>query len=290
MPRESVVGKKPKSTTWSPRARFEYILRAYFGGSQSSFAKALGCTQGAISKVTGGRQSPGPRLLLALASLEGLDRKWALLGEGSPPDPDRPAVAKLALPVMEEFPAGKFRKRDLAKAGEFRAVGLADFSATRFFIRASKNLVPVTLLGSEFQAGDLLLVETDAAFWKHDLNRLDGRFCLARSPATIAPGVSVTRIAVKPSAVGHSATLVAVDFSIGQPSITPPSELSPRLDHGGQLRRIVIPSLTKHPPSQQPDRGQPHAEQDEPRPINPTIVEVMPKEIFGVVVQLLRSY
>jgi len=283
MAHERSARRKQESTRWSPRSRFRYVLDAFYAGNQSGFARALGCTQSVVSKIITGRQHPGSRLLLALASLDGMDRKWALLGEGSPPELDSGTALKLALPVWED-PTTAFDPKSPGKAAEFRAVSGADFSPTRLFLRLSKASMPLTS-GLQFQVGDLLLIDRNASVWEQDRNRLDGRICFVRS-SLMAPRVSLTRVLVKASVAGNAATLVAIDLPIDDGSSSPQAVEVRARSEDRRLREIHFSDAPN--PRRRP--AQPRAEREEPaRPV-PQSGELSLEQIVGVVVQLVRLF
>jgi transcriptional regulator with XRE-family HTH domain len=264
---------KQPATTWSPRARFRYVLDAFFGGSQSALASKLGCSQSVVSKVVAGRQQPGAQLLLALASLHGVTRKWALLGKGPPPDPDYAATTELSLPVVEDLVVPIHRQARQG-AAEFRLVSAAEFSTTRLFLRASAKSIPHGLLGSEFRHGDLLIVETNASLWKHEPNRLDGKVCLVQLPASTSPCVNVTRIAVGNPASGNPVSLAMLD---------PP--MAARKPSERNLRHVDVPTQEQVARSQRPERTDACAKA---RQSFASTAEVALEQIVGQILQLVR--
>jgi hypothetical protein len=218
-----------------------------------------------------------------LASLDGMDRKWALLGEGSPPELDSGTALKLALPVWED-PTTAFDPKSPGKAAEFRAVSGADFSPTRLFLRLSKASMPLTS-GLQFQVGDLLLIDRNASVWEQDRNRLDGRICFVRS-SLMAPRVSLTRVLVKASVAGNAATLVAIDLPIDDGSSSPQAVEVRARSEDRRLREIHFSDAPN--PRRRP--AQPRAEREEPaRPV-PQSGELSLEQIVGVVVQLVRLF
>ena len=70
--------------------RIRYVLRHYWGDSQSAMARELGCSQTAIWKVVSGRANPGKRLLSLISGHAGVSPQWLSYGEGPAPPKDRP--------------------------------------------------------------------------------------------------------------------------------------------------------------------------------------------------------
>ena len=77
--------------------RFAYVLDFAFGGDQTAFAAALGCSQSLVSRIVRKVQGPGQRLIKTFASLPGIDVEWARLGKVHLP-PSSPNKTLLAGP------------------------------------------------------------------------------------------------------------------------------------------------------------------------------------------------
>jgi hypothetical protein len=221
-----------------------------------------------------GHQRPGSRLLLALASLPGVNRKWALLGKGQPPDPDDAAATELSLPVVEDFVV-PFDRRDRERATEFRRVSAAEFSKSRLFLRASAKSIPVSLLDTEFRSGDLLVIETKASLWRKEPKRIDGKFCLVQLPVETPQRLTVARIAVGNSASGKPVSLVMLDAPMA--ALKPPDRI---------WRYVDVPKQ-EVTPSPQPEQLNPRTRSKDRQSLDLS-VEVAIEQIVGLCLQLVR--
>jgi len=153
--------------------RFRYALTAIYGGSQRKMAAALGVSQAAVSRVISGHQDPSPRMLLALSRIGELDASWVLTGEHQP---DALVEQSPWLPVVQDVVRSP-SEIDLVKA-ERRAVAAAEYSDTRYFVRLHDRDQVASRLGFQIAAGDLLLVETQPAYWLLHQERLERRFII----------------------------------------------------------------------------------------------------------------
>jgi hypothetical protein len=163
----------------SPEAdRVRHVLWALFAGSQTALAASVRASQSAISRVVSGKQEPSVKMMRSMATLPGVDKKWALEGIGVCPETPEPVLASEPfLPVVDEvFPKMTAdRQRDVSS--ERRAIAPSDYRPTRYFFRVSSLSVLTQVPELRIAAADLLLVETDASRWDGNLAYLSGRLC-----------------------------------------------------------------------------------------------------------------
>src|SRR5436190_21351486 len=68
----------------TPAGRIAWLLTHLFGGNMRRMAEAVGVTHSVLSKVVGGQQGPGRRLLESIASHPKVNPDWLFSGEGEP--------------------------------------------------------------------------------------------------------------------------------------------------------------------------------------------------------------
>src|SRR4051794_2903827 len=91
--------------------RIAWLLIHLFGGNMRRMAEAVGVTPSVLSKVVGGQQGPGRRLIEAICSLPKLNPSWLISGEGEPllaarhPGPGQVWEAPIARVLLSGSPA-----------------------------------------------------------------------------------------------------------------------------------------------------------------------------------------
>jgi hypothetical protein len=117
-------------------------------------------------------------MMRSMATLPGVDKKWALEGIGVWPETPEPVLASEPfLPVVDEFFAKMSADRQRDVSSERRAIAPSDYRATRYFFRVSSLSVLTRVPELRISAADLLLVETDASRWEGNPAYLNGRLC-----------------------------------------------------------------------------------------------------------------
>jgi hypothetical protein len=163
----------------SPEAdRVRHVLWALFAGSQTAMAATVHVSQSAVSRVVSGKQEPSVKMMRSMATLPGVDKKWALEGIGVWPETPEPVLASEPfLPVVDEFFAKMSADRQRDVSSERRAIAPTDYRPTRYFFRVSSLSVLTRVPELRISAADLLLVETDASRWEGNPAYLNGRLC-----------------------------------------------------------------------------------------------------------------
>ena len=145
-------------------------MRAKFAGSQSAMASALGCSQSFLSRIVSGSKEPGPKLLKALAQLPGINKHWALTGEGEP----LRAEGVSTVPIARELLPGQPKGHANLLTGMTESVAPHLARDTAYMIVAASPFPEHTL------TGDRILLDTDPTQWQENLRLLDRKLCAVR--------------------------------------------------------------------------------------------------------------
>jgi transcriptional regulator with XRE-family HTH domain len=193
----------------SPEIRVTWLLQELYGNNQREMAESVGISQAAISKIVSGKQGVGMRTLAAIASDPRINANWLFSGEGEPLQVQGGTIKKKSLKSQQaESSAGpktlqqseevaEEKARDIPAPktlpvsrtvlagfphGDAHVMSGSSFPVPEFFYGDSRYWFeigkdePILHAEASFQAGDLLLIETDPAFWSGNLQQLDGKF------------------------------------------------------------------------------------------------------------------
>ena len=179
MPRTTRYSGQPLNT---PGGRVELVLRELYDGDQSKMAAETGNSQPQISLIVRGQRSPGPRFIDNLARSQRVNVEWLRTGVGepfaSPGGVGRPPAGR-ALPIAScPLPGSPQVNANILSGTDF-PVAEAFFKESRYFYKVQKA-DPVVLAGLGVNPGDLLMVESDAAFWRLNLGVLPGKLCVLK--------------------------------------------------------------------------------------------------------------
>jgi hypothetical protein len=181
------------SRTEDARDRVKYLLAHLWRGNQREMARAVGVSQGLISKVVNGQQAPGPRLLTALANHPGVDSDWVVSGTGQPiPFPERGS-----LPIAAGVLPGPPLEYPHLLGGSRHPVADALSRPTRYWLLLAQNSPLVREPSLRLAPGDLLLLDSDPA-WTRRPDLTDGRLCGVRLPAHPSPEYHLGRVVLLP--------------------------------------------------------------------------------------------
>ena len=155
-----------------------------FAGSQSALARSLGCSPSMISRVVAGEKEPGPRLLMALANLPGISRRWALTGQGEPLSSlgPEPVAGDAMLPIATRLVPGHLEAYREYLSDACLPVLRRDYSRSRYwFIMTNDDHAERGLL-----RGDAILVESDGS-WLGKPKVLKNKWCAICPEPEAAP-------------------------------------------------------------------------------------------------------
>lgn len=115
--------------------------------TDTDMAKALGLTQGSVSKAKGKRQIP-PAWLIQIAQSKGISLNWLLFGEPASPDAPQTATEHQARATGDQLLSGDDNR----------------FPKGLLENRETSGLMPITVSGDsmspDIQNGDIVLVNT----------------------------------------------------------------------------------------------------------------------------------
>lgn len=139
----------------SAGGRVRWLLHHLWADNRLAMAQAVSISHTVVDKIAARKQEPGKKVLSAIGNHPPINPSWLLTGDGEP------LLGPQGLPVMSAPVGGPVGK--LQWQGTERTES-ADFSSpTRYWLRLRRG-DPITSEGG-FRAGDLLLLETDAAKW-----------------------------------------------------------------------------------------------------------------------------
>jgi hypothetical protein len=159
-----------------------------YGDNQAKMAAATGMSQPQISLVVRGLRAPGKKLLSALARDPRVNALWVLDGTGQPfAEAEQPAPhGGVVLQVMRDVLSGPVADHaDLRTGLTLDWTGLV--RPTMYLLQVAMYDPIANVPALRIAPGDYLLLETDPARWRANLNLLAGRVCAIRR-ANVAGG------------------------------------------------------------------------------------------------------
>lgn len=181
--------------------RIKRVMDEKCGGNQRELGRLLATPQAVVSRTVNDQRSPSFEFLLALVLKTGVDAKWLLTGNGKPFGETSDVLLEAhSLPlskrlleqtsqVLGELPRFSFPQLE----------GL--YRESRYLVEVQRHDPAVRVKAAKIKAGDLLVLETDPAFWTNHLAQLSRRDCVV----SIASGNTTTL------ALGNVATKIMPD-------------------------------------------------------------------------------
>lgn len=222
------------STPDATRDRVKYVLTYLWRGNQREMARAIGVSQGLISKVVHGQQGPGRRLMSALAEYPGINAEWIRTGTGQPlPLPDEGS-----LPIASVLLPGPPLRHPHLLSGIRHPVARAYERPTRYWLWVPAASPLLAEPGLSLLVGDLLLMEADAD-WTGRPTQIAGRLCGIRFPDHPEPAYRFGVVAASPD--GLRARLLGGSYVLPSPSPTskPKSPLKTGDKEPSRRRRTI---------------------------------------------------
>ena len=174
----------------TPAERVTWLLDSVWNGNRSEMARSVGVTHSVLAKIAAGQQDPGRRLLSAVASHPKVNPAWLLTGVGAPllAVDDAGPSSGWPVPIATQLLPGQVADyRTLLSADTFPLAG-AFYRPSRYCYRLSRHSPLVKSSRPRFAEGDLLLLETDSAWW-FDEEMVDDKFCVVRTKQSPDPRV-----------------------------------------------------------------------------------------------------
>ncbi len=171
--------EKPDTTTIGGRIR--WLAEKVWGGAQNRMADEVGVSPAAISNAIRGKRRVGRELLMAIGSHPLVRLEWLLTGEGQPlailePSPE---PSGCSLPLAKQLFVGKPEDNLHVLSGEQYGVAEHLRRQSRYWYRLPDKTPRRVLKELTAEANDLMLVESDTAYWGGEkLSALGGRPCV----------------------------------------------------------------------------------------------------------------
>ena len=244
------------------RERVKYLLRYVWRGNQREMARAIGVTQGLLSKVVNGHQAPGPKLIDALAGHPEVNADWVRNGAGEPTYAPQDGSLPTAAGVL---PGPPLRHPHLLTGARHPVARSLDRD-TRYWLSLSPTSPLLREPALRLAAGDLLLVEADPE-WTGRPDMTDGRLCGVRFLALPEPTYELGLVS---SSQGEAIVkLVGGAFAPPPPALTtrpkPPEDRNLRrkvLDLEGEEAKAIKREQLKSEAKQAAAEGLPIAQAD----------------------------
>jgi len=152
----------------TPAGRITWLLVHLFDGNMRRMAEAVGVTHSIVSKIVGGQQVPGRRLMESIASHPKVNPGWLASGEGEPLLAARhPGPAECwEAPISQYLLPGPPAEHDRLFAGTSFPLAGGFYRPTRYLYRVGGG-DPIARADAEKVApGDLLLLDAGAEIWR----------------------------------------------------------------------------------------------------------------------------
>lgn len=168
--------------------RVSWLLEHLWSGNRSQMARDIGVSHSVLAKIAAGTQSAGRRLLGAIASHPKVNPGWLLTGQGEPllaASTASPADG-WPLPISRQLLWLRPSEQREFFTGETFPVPGALYRETRYWLRVlpANSLVQLPLWA--VRPHDLLLMETDPAYWA-SAEQIDELICAVRRPNELHP-------------------------------------------------------------------------------------------------------
>lgn len=171
-----------------PTERVTWLLEHVWGGNRSQMARDIGVSHSVLAKIASGTQSAGRRILGAIAAHPKVNPTWLLTGHGEPLLASSTAAPAEGwpLPISRQLLWLRPREQRDFFTGETFPVAGALYRETRYWLRVlpANSLVQHPFLS--VRPYDLLLMETDPAFWA-TAEQIDQRICGVLRPGELQP-------------------------------------------------------------------------------------------------------
>lgn len=146
-------------------------------GSMSRMAADLDMTLSALSNIISGRRTAGRETLAAIVNFGDVDARWLLTGEGSIFEADK------MLPVSAILLPGAIDAHKELLTGDRWPATKMQFSRSRYWLRLNEEQQLQAALPFSKRPGPLLLLmETDADYWRLRPQAVVGHHCVITAP------------------------------------------------------------------------------------------------------------
>jgi len=197
---------------WETAERVKRLLQNRWNGSRSALAKALHMSVTSVIKVVTGQQQPGRQLLTAIVKNSDVNATWLLTGRGSP-------YTSVGIPVVNQVvPGPSLEHAQLLTDQRLPDLGNL-YRPTCYWLKMAKGDAMVREKGCKLQAGDLLLLETDKAFFP-PVEELWDSLCAVQVPKANPPVYKLAEVSYYGPSPENAATLSADTFDHGPRVIT----------------------------------------------------------------------
>jgi transcriptional regulator with XRE-family HTH domain len=173
------MAEKRTSDTAGSKAiteRIRILLRDRWHGNQNEMARAVGCSQSALSRLVRGETPPGKRVVKMIAACPGVDPNWLHHGTARRGTVSH-TPASATLPVLRELlPVPPAQGKSNTEGHTF-PVAAAEYSRSRCWYEVPPNAPILKSDEARLAPRDMLLLDYAPPF--NDQIELDGRLAVA---------------------------------------------------------------------------------------------------------------
>lgn len=168
----------------SAAKRVRHLLLVLWSGNRSAMARDIGMSHTAINRVVSGQRPPGRSLLSAICCHPKVNPSWLLTGEGEPllAEREETGTGGWVLPIARKAFLGPPEENRRLLTGDTFPIPVSFYRDSRYWLEVQAGDAALRDAGERLKPGDLLLMETDASFWR-DLHAVHDRLAVIRTHA-----------------------------------------------------------------------------------------------------------
>ena len=207
-------------------------------------ARAIGCSHTVITKIAAGLQSPGTRLLSAIAQHPKINPAWLLSGDGEPLLQERPDTPTEGwpLPIARQLLPGAPDEYRSMLSGETFPIAGAFYRETRYWFQVQPGEPALRDSSLKLDIGDLLLLDANTSNLEAT-NFSQARLCAIKRIENEKPVLRLAQVVYVPETREDGAQLCTTVYYVDPKDVKRRFELT--FDHGKPAIKELPPILEK---------------------------------------------
>lgn len=174
------MARKPASDRVQVAERLAYLRDQMWNGNQNEMARALGLQQGTLSNVLSGKRSAGSKVLKAACSYPGVNPNWVRSGAGKPFEKPTFRVES-SVPISGQLLPGTPNECHTLLTPRRAEAPKTYCRQTVYAIEATQVSRFGDLDISQFEPGDLVLIDADPVLLNGPIEFLASRLCVVQT-------------------------------------------------------------------------------------------------------------